>query len=147
MSQKHLEKLEEIYKKNNNIYRKDLIKADNTEKILDGADSIGVILDYKDKKVYYLNSIPNLAVIGTSATYLQVSIGIFSALFSLMFDKMKNGIYFVEDLFDKHYKYYMFDNMRIQEFVFKKKNNNFVIDKYNPEIRLKRKNKFEHLYI
>jgi hypothetical protein len=147
INMKTMEKLEQIYDRNKNVFRKDLIKADNTSKILDGADSIGVILDYKDKKIYYLNSIPNQAIIGTSATYLQVSIGIFSALFSLMFDKINNGIYFVEDLFDKHYKFYMFDNMRVQEFVFKKKNGDLIIEKYNPEIKIKRKNRFEHLYI
>jgi homospermidine synthase len=144
---KTMEALEKIYSKKKNIYRSDLINADNTTRVLDGADSIGVILDYPDKKVYYLNSISNLAVIGTNATYLQVSIGIFSALFSLMFDKIENGIHFVEDLFDNHYKFYMFDNMRVQEFVFKKNKNKLILKEFNPEIKLKRRGRFEHLYI
>ncbi|MDP3698787.1 MAG: saccharopine dehydrogenase NADP-binding domain-containing protein [Nanoarchaeota archaeon] len=132
-----------IYKKEKNIHKKDLQLADNLNTILDGSDNIGVMLRYKDKKVYYFNSVANTSVIGTNATYTQVTVGVFAALFVLLFDKLKKGTYFVEDLYDTHYKHYMFDNLRVQEFVF----NNHKLKRYTPEIKLKRKNHFEHLYI
>jgi len=114
---------------------------------LDGADNIGVLLIYSDKKVYYFNSASNMAAIGTNGTYTQVIIGIFSALFTLMFDKLKPATYFVEDLYDTHYKHFMFDNMRVEEFVFKKNKDHLKLLNYNPMIKLKRDKKFKHLYV
>jgi len=139
--------LTEIYERKGNVTKKDLELGDNTNDILDGADSIGVILDYPDKKVYYFNTVPNVAIIGTNATYTQVIVGIFAAIFSLLFDNLKPKIYFVEDLYDSHFRYFMFDNMRIQEFVFKKKNGRLKLKNYNPMVRIRRKNRFDHLYI
>ena len=147
IDQQTLQTLVKIYKNKGTVTKKDLKLADNTNKILDGADNIGVILDYPDKKIYYLNSVPNIAVIGTNATYLQVAIGIFAALFTLLHDDLKPGIYFVEDLYDTYYKYVMFDNIRIQEFVFKKEKKKLTLTRYNPMLRMRRNNKFEHLYI
>jgi len=114
---------------------------------MDGADSIGVALEYPDKRVYYLNSVSNLAMIGTNATYFQVVIGIFAALFTLVFDRLKPQVYFVEDLWDTHYRYFMFDNLRVQEYVFQKQHGSLKLAGYNPGIKMKRRNKFEHLYI
>lgn len=143
VNMKTMDNLLRVYKKKGSVSKKEFILGDNTTKILEGSDNIGVILDYSDKKVYYFNSIPNTAILGTNATYTQVAVGVFAALFALMFDKLKNGTYFVEDLFNSHFKYYMFDNMKVQEFIFK--GNRLV--KYNPEIKEKRRNHFEHLYI
>lgn len=144
---KTMANLIKIYEKKGNVTKKDLELGDNTNEILDGADSIGVILEYSTKKVYYFNTIPNVAVIGTNATYTQVIIGIFAAIFTLLFDNLKPSTYFVEDLFDTHFKYFMFDNMRVQEFVFEKKNNHLTMASYNPMIKIKRRDRFEHLYI
>lgn len=146
---KTMKNLIKIYKKNKNINKRDLILGDNIYEILDGADSIGVLLDYPDKKVYYFNSIPNAAIIGTNSTYTQVIVGIFSAIFTLLIDNLKPGAYFTEDLFDKQYKYFMFDNMQVQEYVFKKSKGNLKLVKYNPEIKLKRSksNRFERFCI
>ena len=135
---KTLNNLVKIYEKKGKINKKDLILGDNVSEILDGTDSIGVLLDYPDKKVYYLNSIPNAAIIGTNSTYTQVIVGIFSAIFTLLVDDLEPRIYFTEDLFDKHYKYFMFDNMRVQESIFKKNNGNLKLIKYDPEIKLRR---------
>lgn len=144
---KTMANLIKIYEEKGNVTKEDLELGDNTNEILDGADSIGVILDYPDKRVYYFNTIPNVAVIGTNATYTQVIVGIFAAIFTLLFDKLKPSAYFVEDLFDTHFKYFMFDNMRIQEFVFNKKNNHLKMVSYNPMIKIKRRDRFEHFYI
>ncbi|MBI2581622.1 hypothetical protein HYV87_00650, partial [Candidatus Woesearchaeota archaeon] len=125
------------------VSRKELQLADNLKTVLDGSDNIGVLLKYKNKKVYYFNSIANTSVVGTNATYTQVAVGVFAALFTLMFDQLKNGTYFVEELYDTHYKHYMFDNLRVQEFVF----NGGKLKKYTPEIKLQHKNGFGHMYV
>ena len=128
--------LRKVYKNKKNVLRKDLMLGDNLKYHLDGADSIGVYLDYKDKRVYYFNTIPNISVIGTSATYLQVSVGIFAALFTLLNNKLLKGIYFVEDLFHSSFKHYLFDNMRVQEFIFKK-DGKLKLASYTPMIKMK----------
>ena len=138
-----LQALLRTYKKEKKVSRKELQLADNLKTILDGSDNIGVLLKYKNKKVYYFNSIANTSVIGTNATYTQVAVGVFAALFTLMFDQLKNGTYFVEELYNTHYKNYMFDNLRVQEFVF----NGNKLKKYTPEVKLQHKNKLAHLYI
>ena len=141
-----MENLIKIYEKKGDVTKKDLELGDNTKEVLDGADNIGVMLDYNDKMVYYFNTISNVATIGTNATYTQVIIGIFSALFSLLFDKIDHGIHFVEDLYDYHYKYFMFDNMRVQEFIFKKEGDKLKLEKYTPMIQLSRNKHFNHYY-
>lgn len=136
-----------LYDKKQKVTAEDMILGDNTTEILEGSDSIGVILDYPDKKVYYFNSISNLAIIGTNATYTQVVIGICAAIFTLMFSKLKPGIYFVEDLYDTYYPHFMFDNMRVQEFVFHKTKDHLKLTSYDPMIKTKRDKKFKDLYI
>lgn len=137
-----------LYEKSGKVKHSDLKQADNTEEILDGADSIGVYLEYPDKRVYYFNSVSNLGVIGTNATYTQVIVGIFAALFTLLYDPLEPGCYFVEDLYDQHYKYYLFDNLRVQEFIFNKDRRGKLTPKrYDPMVRIRRSGRFEHLYV
>lgn len=138
-----MQALLKTYRKEKKVARKDLQLADNLKNVLDGSDNIGVLLKYKNKKVYYFNSIANTSVVGTNATYTQAAVGVFAALFVLMFDQLKKGTYFVEELYDAHYKHYMFDNMRVQEFVF----NSGKLKKYTPEVKLLHKNGLGHLYM
>ena len=134
------------YEKTGKVNYRDLVLADNITAVLEGADSIGVLLEYPDKKVYYFNTLPNIAVIGSNATYTQVAIGVCAALFTLVFDKLKNGVYFVEDLYGTHFKQYAFDNMRVQHFVFKKQKSRLVLEKYVPELKVKRNKLSQYLY-
>lgn len=144
---KTMEDMKRIYEKKGNVLRKDLLRCENTCQEMEGADNIGVFLDYPDKRIYYFNSIPNVSVIGTNATYTQVVIGAFSALFTLVFDKVKPGTYFVEDLYNTYYKSFLFDNMRVEEYLFKKTERGLKLTKYNPMVKIKRNGHFNHLYI
>ena len=136
-----------IYEKGGKISEENFTVIKNIESPLEGSDSIGVILDYGDKKVYYFNSINNASMIRTNATYFQVVIGIFAALFTLLFNKLKKGVYFTEDLFNTNYKDYVFDNMRVQEFIFKKKNGKLKLISYNPTISPTETFDFKHIHI
>ncbi|MCU0642294.1 MAG: saccharopine dehydrogenase NADP-binding domain-containing protein [archaeon] len=135
VNMKTMEKMTKLYKEKKRVVEEDIIHGDNSEKVLSGADNIGVVLDYKDKKVYYFNSMPNEAIMGTNATYTQVIVGVFAALLTLIFDKVEKGINFPEDLYDTYYRNYIFDNLRTQEFVFRKKKGRLVLKSYNPQIR------------
>jgi len=136
-----------LYEKTKAISKSSLEMCDNRNELLDGADNIGVILEYPDKRVYFFNTIPNIATIGTSGTYTQVAIGVFAALFTLMFDKIKPGVYFTEDLYGTYFYSFLFDNMRIQEFIFKKKHKKLSLMHYDPMVKIKRNKHFNHLYI
>jgi hypothetical protein len=147
INMKTMEKIMRIYKEKKKITEEDLSHGDNSEKILTGSDSIGVMLDYKDKKVYYFNSMPNEAVMGTNATYTQVIMGVFSALFTLMFDNIGKGVHFPEDLYESYFRNYVFDNLRTQEFVFKKRKGKLVLSSYNPQIRTNITGKFKRIIV
>src|SRR3989344_3108935 len=147
INQQTMDNLIKLYKKNKNVRKKDLVLGDNTSEVLSGEDNIGVILEYSDKLVYYFNTFPNVAVIGTNATYTQVIIGVFSALFTLLIDNLPPKVYFVEDLFDTHYKYFLFDNLRVQEFVFNNSGSRPVLQYYNPMVKIRRRDRFEHMYL
>ncbi|MDP3990601.1 MAG: saccharopine dehydrogenase NADP-binding domain-containing protein [archaeon] len=147
---KTMNRLINLYENKQKIGLKDLVLSDNRQEILEGSDSIGVYLEYSNRRIYYFNTIPNIGIIGTNATYTQVAIGIFAAIFTILFDKVKGGIHFVEDLSNTHYKYYLFDNMRVQEFIFKKKgirSKQLVLEKYTPEIKIKRKHHLKHIFV
>ncbi len=132
---KTMEKMLKIYREKKRVVEEDIAHGDNSEKILSGADNIGVVLDYKDKKVYYFNSMHNESVMGTNATYTQVISGVFAAVLTLIFDKVEKGVNFPEDLYETYYRNYIFDNLRTQEFVFRKKKGRLVLKAYNPQIR------------
>lgn len=142
-----METLIKLYEKQGTVHASDLILGDNTEHALDGSDNIGMLLEYSDKKVYYFNTIPNISVVGTNATYTQVVYGVLAALFTLVFDNLKPGTYFVEDLYDTHYKNFLFDNMRVKEYIFKKRLNKLKLVKYAPEIKVKKMNNFKSFYM
>lgn len=147
INQQTMRNLINLYEKTKKVSKRHLKLCDNRNEILEGSDSIGVMLEYPDKKVYFFNTMPNNTAIGTSGTYTQVTIGIFAALFALMFDKIKPGINFVEDLYGTYLYSFLFDNMRIQEFVFKKKGKNLILEHYDPMVKIKRNKHFDHLYI
>lgn len=139
LDKRTMDYLVKTYRQKGKVTEKDLLVGDNVKFPLEGSDNIGVILEYEDRRIYYFTYLSNSAVMRTNATYTQVVIGIFAALFTLLFEWMQPGIYFVEDLYDTYYPSYMFENMRVQEFVFKKKKNNLELVSYLPEIRFPRK--------
>ena len=105
-----------VYKKKKKPTPDDFVLGDNITHRLRGTDMIGVLLIYRDKKVYYLNTVVNKNIQGTNATYFQVSIGVTAALHALLFDKIKKGVHFVEDLQAPHYRKYVFEHLDIKEY-------------------------------
>lgn len=115
-----MKKMIAAYQERHRLFLGDLLLGDNLGETLDGADSIGVLLEYHDKKVYYFNAIANVSVRGTNATYTQVVTGIIAALLTLAHDTIPSGAHFVEDLEDSYFERYIFDRMQVQEYVFDK---------------------------
>ncbi|RJQ35069.1 hypothetical protein C4556_00965 [Candidatus Parcubacteria bacterium] len=145
---KTMDLLVKIYEKKGNVSKDALELGNNTSEMLDGADNIGVALEYKDKRVYYFNTIPSVAIIGTNATFTQVIVGVFAALNVLISDELQPGAYFPEDLFDTCYRHFVFDNMRVQEFVFQKgRNEHLKLKSFNPMLKSHKTDHYRHLYI
>ena len=125
----------------------DLEVGDNTSLPLKGADTIGVYLDYPRHRVYYLHSMANRDVVGTSATCSQVAVGIFAALFTLLHERLQSRIYFVGDLYDTIYLHVLFCNMRVEQFVFTKRKRSLMLRQHVPDLRSLSRNGKEQVII
>jgi len=130
--------LKKVYIKNGKITKKDILFGDNQKIPMKGADNIGLILRYNNKDIIYFNSISNDNATRTNATLIQVTVGVYAALFTLLDDDIYPGAHFVEDLFHTNYKKYLFDNMVVQEIIVKRKGNKCKLESCNPHIRLRR---------
>jgi hypothetical protein len=119
------------------LHEHDLELGDNITRRLDGTDLIGVCLDYPRRRVYYVNRMPNSVVIGTNATCAQVAVGIFAALFTLLYDRLEPRVYFSGDLHDTLYKRFAFANLRIEQFVCARRNGRWVVRDHVPELRVR----------
>lgn len=115
----------------------DLEMGDNLARRLDGTDTVGVCLQYPRRRVYYLNSLSNSALIGTNATCHQVAIGIYCALFTLLYDRLAPRTYFVCDLYDTLYRRLVFANMRVEMFVCGRRHGRWVVREHIPEVRVR----------
>lgn len=125
----------------------DLEIGDNLQHRLAGTDMVGVCLHYPHRRIYYLNRLPNDAVIGANATCTQVAIGIYSALFTLVYDKLDPRIYFTEDLFDKLYRRFVTANMRTELFLCARRKGRWTVRKHIPELRDRRPGRGKPLVI
>lgn len=68
---------------------------------LKGEDLVGILLVYDDKELYMYNSLNNKKTYEkykTNATYLQVAVGIYGALATILLDNIPQGIYYVDEL-------------------------------------------------
>jgi len=148
VNMKTMDTLLKIYNEKGNVTKDELVLGDNTNQLLEGADNIGVYLEYDNKRVYYFNTIPSVAVIGTNATFTQVVVGVLSALFVLVFDSLDPKAYFPEDLYDTFYRHFLFDNMRVQEFEFHKDyEGHLTLMKFDPMIKVHNKKGYQHMYV
>jgi len=117
------------------VKESDLAIGDNTTIPLGGADSIGVYLEYPQHRVYYLHTTENHTVIGTNATCAQVAVGVYSALFTLLRNRLPPRIYFPEDLYETLYPHIVFCNMRVEYFVFERRKRSWVLHEHLPHLR------------
>lgn len=126
--------LAELWRDRGRIDIDDLEIADNTTVPLAGADTVGVCLDYPQKRVYYLHSLSNAAVYGTSATCAQVAVGVDAALTTLLTEPLAPRLYFASDLYDTIYSDVALKGLRVEHFVFEKRSGNLSLARYAPRM-------------
>jgi hypothetical protein len=135
VNQETMQYLQKMYEDKGTITEENLVLGDNVKDPLIGSDNIFVRLEYPDKYVYYYNAIPNRNLKEASCTDVQVVIGVYAALFTLMQDKCKPGLYFTEDLLHTTFSKFLTDNMMIQEFVFERNGDQVgALQSYDPHI-------------
>lgn len=120
VNQETIRYIKQKYDEKGKIEANDLVLGKNFDDPLVGSDNIAMRLEYEDKAVYYFNSACNENLKECSGTDYQVIIGIYGALFTLLKNDLKPGIYYTEDLLDTFFTKFLTDNMMIQEFIFEK---------------------------
>lgn len=113
--------LEQLWRVRGRVDIEDLAVGDNTAMPLEGADTIGLCLNYPDKQVYYLHSLDNAEVFGTNATCAQVAVGVEAALTTLLSEQLAPRIYFASDLYDTVYREVVFQRLRVDQSVFERR--------------------------
>ena len=131
-----MDHLMRLWKKQKTVKESDLVLADNLPRPLDGADHVGVCLEYPRRRVYYTNVLSNASVTGANATCTQVSTGIYCVLFTLMYDPLHPMLCFVGDFLNNSYRYLLFDNMRVAEHLFQKRGRTWKLKHHTPAVRL-----------
>lgn len=122
------------WKERGTVLISDLEVGDNTSTPLTGSDTIGVCLQYPRKRVYYLHSLSNQAVVGTNATCAQVAIGVWAALTTMLSEPLHRRVYFPTDLYNTIYPHVLFSNQRVELFECVSRNGSWVVQKHLPEL-------------
>lgn len=112
----------------------DLEIGDNTTLPLVGSDTIGVCLQYPRKRVYYLHSLSNQAVVGANATCAQVAVGVYAALFTLLSTRLAPRVYFASELYETIYPHVLFSNQRVEHFVCVPRKRSWIVREHIPEL-------------
>jgi hypothetical protein len=107
--------LETVYEERGGIPVEAMTLGDNRKVPLEGAVTIGVLLDYGDRKVYFFNTTRHDSRPGISGSCWQVAAGLHAALFTLVDHPLGNRIHFVEDLFGTVCEKLVADNLPVQE--------------------------------
>lgn len=113
--------LNRLWAERGRVNIEDLEIVDNISEPLEGSDTIGVCLNYPDKRVYYLHSLANADVTGTNATCAQVAVGVEAALAALISERLSPRIYFASDLYGTVYRDVVFKSLRVEQFVFERR--------------------------
>ena len=135
IDQRTMAHLTRRWRQRGTLHVSDLEIGDNTVAPLDGTDTVGVCLEYDRRRVYYLSSLPNIAVPGANATGAQVAVGVYAALLTLLRERLPPRLYSVTDLYDTVYPQILFSNMRVEHFVFAKRKRSLILRKHRASLR------------
>ncbi|MCS7048128.1 MAG: saccharopine dehydrogenase NADP-binding domain-containing protein [Verrucomicrobiae bacterium] len=116
---------------------RDIELGDNLARRLNGTDFVAVCLEYPRRRIYYANRMDNRSLIGTNATCAQVAVGVYCALFTLMYDRLQPRMYYTGELYDTLYRQLVFANLRVEMFQCTRRGRRWVVRRHVPEVRLR----------
>jgi len=111
--------LESVYDTRGDIPVDAMTLGDNQKVILRGSATVGVLLEYGRRKVYFFNTTEHGTIQGSSGSCWQVAAGLHAALFTLLEDRLSNRIYFVEDLIGTSCDRLVKENLPMKELLIK----------------------------
>lgn len=109
--------LEHLYDACGEIPLDTMTLGDNRKVPLDGSVTIGVILDYGDRKVYCFNTTRHDSRPGVSGSCWQVAAGLHAALFTLVDHPLRKRVHFMEDLFGTVCEKLAAENLPMEEMI------------------------------
>lgn len=127
--------IDRLWRRQGTVQIGDLEVGDNTTTPLVGTDTIGVMLRYPERRVYYINSKSNAEVVGANATCAQVAVGVYAGLITLLTERLRPRVYFASELYDTVYRDVLFSNMRVEHFVCEPRRGRWVVSEHQPELR------------
>ncbi len=126
--------IDRLWRRQGTVRIGDLEIGDNTTVPLVGTDTIGVMLRYPDRRIYYINSKSNADMVGTNATCAQVAVGVYAGLITLLTERLRPRVYFASELYDTVYRDVLFSNMRVEHFVCGQRRGRWVVSEHQPEL-------------
>jgi homospermidine synthase len=110
-----MDHLEALYDEQGRVSAEMVTLGDNRGVLLKGTVTIGVLLEYGDRKVYFFNTTRHESLPWLSGSCWQVAAGLHAALFTLLDDSLQSGVYFVEDLFGTPCERLIAENLPVRE--------------------------------
>ena len=114
---KTMDRLENVYDEQGEVPADLVTLGDNRNVLVEGAVTVGVALEYEDRRVYFFNTTDQDGRPGVSGSCWQVAAGLHAALFTLLDHPLQHGIYFVEDLFGTLCEKLVAENLPVQEMI------------------------------
>lgn len=112
--------LEGVYDREKEVPLDTLALGDNMKIPLKGEATVGVCLEYENKREYFFNTTPQGSVPGVSGSCRQVAAGVHAALRTMMEEPLAKGVYFVEDLLGTACERLMLANLPMQHVAVRK---------------------------
>lgn len=118
MDPRTMDHIEAVYDKDRELPAGAMMLGDNRKTVLQGAVTIGVRLQYRERDVYFFNRTEHGACPGVSGSCVQVAAGVYSALLTMIGDSLQPRIHFVEDLFGTACQTLMDEHLPTEERIF-----------------------------
>ena len=112
--------LEEIYDRNKKVPLDALALGDNGKIPLKGEATVGVCLQYENRREYFFNTMPQGSVPGVSGSCRQVAAGLHAALWTVVEEPLEKRVHFVEDLMGTACERLMLHNLPMQHVAIRK---------------------------
>jgi hypothetical protein len=106
--------LEAVYDSTKQIPLDTLALGDNRKIRLKGEATVGVCLEYENRREYFFNTTGQGSVPGVSGSCVQVAAGLHAALWTVVEEPLEKRVYFVEDLMGTTCERLMLKNLPMQ---------------------------------